>query len=233
MKRKITKEIKEQIVKLHHEGLNNVQIADIVDFHNSTIGNHLKELGLYNTESLFLAGEYWKWIYGYTNSYQVSNLGRIKSFKQYKDGKILKGCKDKEGYLHVRLLKDGEYQLYKIHRLVASAFISKKRSKTQVNHIDLDKTNNKVNNLEWCSGRENMNHCQFNIIIDKRNTTGYRNISYIEHGVLNKWKFQIMINGDKYYSTHFTKQEAVEARNQYIIDNKLQHLRKIIEWTGE
>ncbi|QVU02042.1 HNH endonuclease family protein [Enterococcus phage vB_EfaS_785CS] len=101
--------------------------------------------------------EIWKDIEGYEGDYQVSNLGRVKSFK-YKSERILKPCVDKDGYRDVRLCKHNKPKHFKIHRLVAEAFIPNPENKPQVNHIDEDKVNNMVSNLEWVTPKENNNH---------------------------------------------------------------------------
>lgn len=103
--------------------------------------------------------EVWKDIDGYPN-YQASNLGRVKSLNYKKTGveKILKGYKNRNGYLRVNLSKKGKSKLYYIHRLVAQAFISNPNNWSQINHIDEDKTNNKVDNLEFCTAEYNINY---------------------------------------------------------------------------
>ena len=103
--------------------------------------------------------EIWKDIEGYPN-YQISTMGRVKSLgnnKTRKD-KILKSYKNNKGYLVVHLYKEGKVKGYSIHRLVTSAFIPNPNNLPQVNHKDEDKTNNRVDNLEWCDNDYNRNY---------------------------------------------------------------------------
>ena len=99
--------------------------------------------------------ELWKDINGYEGLYQVSNLGRV---KRVTTGRILKGRQHPHGYLLVTLSKHNIKSTKTIHRLVAENFIPKTENKSDVNHIDEDKTNNKVSNLEWVTSKENINH---------------------------------------------------------------------------
>ena len=114
--------------------------------------------------------EIWKWIDGYENMYQVSNIGHVRSVDRYVYcevspnklqhlfGKALKIRTDKKGYATVGLSKDGKQKVGKIHRLVAQAFIPNPLNLPQVNHIDGNKTNNNVLNLEWCDNSYNQKH---------------------------------------------------------------------------
>ena len=112
--------------------------------------------------------EIWKDIKGLEGSYQVSNLGRVKSLARvikrsdntiqtFKE-RILKVLPDNNGYSRVSLPIKGKQTKVRIHRLVAIAFIENKENKKEVNHIDGIKNNNNVTNLEWCTGSENRKH---------------------------------------------------------------------------
>lgn len=105
--------------------------------------------------------EIWKDISGCEGKYQVSNFGRIKSLKDkygnYRE-KILKGSKDKDGYLIVSLYKEGKMNNFKVHRLVAQTFIDNPNKYPCVNHKDENPANNNVENLEWCTHKYNTNY---------------------------------------------------------------------------
>lgn len=104
--------------------------------------------------------EIWKDIVGFEGIYQVSNLGRVKSLGNDKNRKekILKGSKDRVGYLFIRLNKEGKVKTFKVHRLVAQAFIPNTDNSLQVNHINEIKDDNRVENLEWCDCKYNINY---------------------------------------------------------------------------
>lgn len=93
-------------------------------------------------------------IVGYEGLYTVDIFGNV--FKS--DGKELTQYKNKYGYINVSLRKEGKYRQHKVHRLVAQAFIPNPSSKEQVNHIDGNKNNNVVWNLEWNTSKENVQH---------------------------------------------------------------------------
>lgn len=106
--------------------------------------------------------EVWKDVVGYEGLYKVSNLGNVLSIPRQgthsKKEYLLKKTKTKKGYLNVTLVKKCKYFRTGIHRLVAQAFISNPENKLQVNHIDGNKENNCINNLEWVTNEENMQH---------------------------------------------------------------------------
>lgn len=112
--------------------------------------------------------EIWKNIEGYENYYQVSNYGKVKSLKRIiirgdnkpypQKEQLLKPGKTKKGYLQVALTKEFKTKPCRVHRLVAQAFIPNQNNLPQVNHIDGNKENNNVSNLEWVSNYDNMQH---------------------------------------------------------------------------
>ena len=120
--------------------------------------------------------EVWKDIEGYEGLYQVSNLGRVKSFDtkdklgRIRKGRVLKPFRKKSGYLYVDLCRNGKRKSHSLHRLVAQAFIPNPENKPEVNHIDEDKTNNIVDNLGWSTRTDNNNHGTRNERVSKINS---------------------------------------------------------------
>ena len=113
--------------------------------------------------------EIWKDIEGYEGLYQVSNLGRVKSLKFGKE-RIFKGTKNEGGYLQVTLYKEEKIKKYCIHRLVAQSFIPNPNNLPEINHIDEIKANNRVENLEWCDRKYNINYGSHNERMIKTNS---------------------------------------------------------------
>lgn len=101
--------------------------------------------------------EIWKDIKGYEGLYQISNFGKVKSLQRQKE-RILTPTDNGHGYLIVGLKKGTKRNNYYVHRLVASSFIENPDNKKYVNHLDYDKANNKADNLEWCSQKENVHY---------------------------------------------------------------------------
>lgn len=112
--------------------------------------------------------EEWRSIEGYEGLYEVSNTGQVRSLDRYvktcyeayklHKGKILSPAKDKNGYLKVHLCYNGKHNIIRVHRLVAQAFLPNPDNLPEVNHKDEDKTNNNVDNLEWCDRKYNNNY---------------------------------------------------------------------------
>ena len=103
--------------------------------------------------------EVWRDIPGFEGCYQISNLGRLKSFKVYPNGYILSVTNSDGGYLRFVLSAKGrKSKSVKIHRLVAETFIPNPQKLPEVNHIDGNKQNNVIDNLEWCTHQHNIIH---------------------------------------------------------------------------
>lgn len=103
--------------------------------------------------------EIWKDIKGFEGLYKISNKGRIYSLIT---NKIRKSYITKKGYLRTSLCLNGKNKKFLVHQLVAQAFIPNPENKPQVNHIDCNKQNNCVNNLQWVTNRENFIHAEKN-----------------------------------------------------------------------
>jgi hypothetical protein len=145
--------------------------------------------------------EEYKIIEGFEN-YSVSNYGNVKNNKT---GRILKPIENEKGYYQLSLCKNGYFKTFKVHRLVALAFIPNPENKPQIDHIDNDRINNNVNNLRWCTNSENGQ----NKGIAKNNTSGIKGVTF-ENGY---WCAKITHNGKKYHLGYFENiEDAAKAR---------------------
>lgn len=112
--------------------------------------------------------EIWKPVVGYEGLYEVSNTGQVRSLDRYikysngqihlHKGKVLSPVIKDNGYLQVGLYYNGKYKMFLVHRVVAQAFIPNPDNLPEVNHLDEDKTNNNVTNLEWCDRSYNLKY---------------------------------------------------------------------------
>lgn len=121
--------------------------------------------------------EIWRDVQGYEGLYQVSNLGRVKSLDRVdsanrcRKGRIM-NLQNNKGYMMIRLSKNNIRGCSSVHRLVALAFINNPQCKPEINHIDGNKGNNNVENLEWVTSSENQIHA---FKIGLQNKTDYKN----------------------------------------------------------
>lgn len=112
-----------------------------------------------------LQQEIWKDIPNYEGLYKISNLGDIMSIRRKR---LIKSDKRKDGYIQVHLTKNKKMKNFLLHRLVAITFIENPNNYEFINHIDGNKENNSLNNLEWCDRSYNILHAYNNELIKKR-----------------------------------------------------------------
>ena len=168
--------------------------------------------------------EEWRNVRGYEGLYQISNKGRIKSLDRYVKNsrkgnrlikeKVLNPTDNGHGYKIIGLNYKGKRKNHYIHRLVAEAFIPNPYNKKCVNHIDYDRGNNNVDNLEWCTTKENMQHSVERMSHPKkfsRTNTGERYI----YKRKNSNVYRIVIHY-KEYSSCKTLEEAIKKRDLLI-----------------
>ena len=141
----------------------------------------------------------WKLIEGFDGIYSVSNYGEVRNNKT---GKLMKPRKNETGYLRINLTKNGKPKCMRVHRLVAQAFIPNPENKIQVNHIDFNRENNCVSNLEWVTNQENTQYSVCNRKLPgqrkkRNNKTGERNITHYNG------YYVVRIYGKKYVSKSF------------------------------
>ena len=160
----------------------------------------------YITPVDFIEGEIWKEVVGYDGRYWVSNFGRVKNLDHMHTGleSLMALQRNKNGYITVHLRP----KLMKVHILVWVAFKGDyDRKTTQLNHIDLDKDNNRLDNLENIFVRENQSHSQQKI--HNKTMMG----CYL-HKSKGKWTAQISIHGKQTYLGDYATQE--EAHTRYL-----------------
>jgi len=169
--------------------------------------------------------ETWKDIPEHEGLYQVSSLGRVKSLERYAimprgrerliKERYLSACDDGGGYLQLNLSKNGKSKISKVHKLVSRSFLGEPNGLV-VNHIDGDRRNNIIENIEYVSVRENTTHGKNT----KKTYTGAR-----FHKRHNRWYSHISIKGVKKYLGCFkTEKEAAvaykDALTTYGVGNK-------------
>lgn len=138
-----------------------------------------------------MSNEIWKDIVGYEGLYQVSNLGRIKSLRFNKE-KILKPTISSKGYLRVDLIKNQKRKTKYIHRIVLENFIPNVNNFPEINHKDENKTNNSVENLEWCTSQYN---CHYGTRIKRFSDNKKKKIYQfdLDENFIREWKSAVDI----------------------------------------
>lgn len=154
--------------------------------------------------------EEWKDIIGYEGLYSISNLGRVKSIK---NNIILSNAINSRGYETVVLFNNGNRLTHSVHRLVSKAFLSNPNNYPCVNHKDNNRTNNFVENLEWCS--YSYNNSYNNVA---KNRIKWKRVSIIIYDIMNKTSI-------KYNSI---TDAAKELKIPYHIIERYEHKHKVI-----
>lgn len=135
--------------------------------------------------------EVWKDVPEYEGLYKVSNMGRVYGIKR---NNILSPAPNEKGYMYVVLCKNNKMKSFRVHRLVAKTFLGDFKG-MEINHIDGNKKNNELSNLEYCTHKENMSHA-------------------ILHGLENKCKAVFMLDDDGNILKKFNSvQEAEKETN--------------------
>lgn len=168
--------------------------------------------------------EIWKDIPNYEGLYQASNFGKIRSYPRKgtrikNDFYILQGGVNKKGYKQIILRKNNIPKTISLHRLIAKTFIPNLDNKSQINHIDGNKLNNKVENLEWIDNLENMRH---SIKIGLRDEA-IKKLKYINCKKINQ--YDINNNFIKQWNSIIEIQRELKIPNQNI-SKVCQHKRK-------
>lgn len=167
--------------------------------------------------------EIWKDVKGYEGRYQVSDLGRVKGiprmawsgrvFYKLKE-KILKPGKNSEGYLVVVLCDGKTTKTNKVHRLVAKAFIDNPNNNPVVNHKDSNKTNNCLENLEWCTHSENSMYVPAR---KNKKSSKYKGVLFLNDCKHRPWGVRIK---SKLIGYFYTEEDAAKAYNNEIIKHQ-------------
>ena len=162
--------------------------------------------------------EIWKDIKGFDFTYLISNYGKIQKIENEKST-ILKIYDNGIGYKMVSMKQNSKYKMQYIHRLVAECFLDNPNNLREVNHIDFDKANNNLSNIEWCDRQKNMDHYYNNNTIKrigiKRNILNFKHKKslLIDELKNNKWRLRLRDNGKRIHiGTYNSYQDALNKK---------------------
>lgn len=194
------------------------------------------EIKYYKTRKVFIMviEEIWKPIKKYEQCYEISNLGRIRSLtrtvifkngnrRTYKTKILTPKCNMKDGYLRIILHDiDGNTKTFTMHRLVAEAFIDNPNNYPIINHIDGNKSNNCVSNLEWCTYLYNLEHARKNGLATI-NTSGLQKINES-----NKKKVAAIKNNKILHISLCSRDMALWLIENELISSSLETVSRVI-----
>ena len=158
--------------------------------------------------------EEWKVIKGYEN-YAVSNYGNVKNIKT--NYQLKTRVNKKTGYVQVEIRKDGKSRTFNCHRLVAIAFIDNPNNLEEVNHKDENKTNNHVDNLEWCDRKYNVNYGTHNERVSKTKKENPHIYTDEESKRISE-----RVSGEKHWNYGNTWDEETKTKNMKSQPNRKQ-----------
>lgn len=156
------------------------------------------------------------------NDYFIDNFSNVYSRPRHRsNGGIMKQSINKDGYLCVKLVIDGKHKTKRINRLIAESFIDNPFNKTEVNHIDGNKLNNSISNLEWATPSENVSH-SYRIGLKKVKSSSGEKYIYLCKNTM-KWRVVISLPvGKKYRAGRFHNiQDAIIFRDKLIKEHGL------------
>lgn len=156
--------------------------------------------------------EQWKKVKGYENDYEISNLAKIKSIKGKKH-KIMKPRMHWTGYAVIGLRKmisgKSKIKFFRVHRLVAIAFIPNPQNLPEVDHIDGNRSNNDIGNLRWCTHSQNNQ----NRATQSNNKSGHTGVSWCKRSL--RWVVRIKTDEKyKWIGSYNKKEDAIHARQE-------------------
>jgi len=132
-----------------------------------------------------------------------------------KSGRIMKSKINNHGYKHIKLCKNGIRKNFMVHRLLGLAFIPNPENKKCIDHINRDKSDNRLENLRWATNLENsQNQGMF-----KNNTSGIKNISYDKSR--DRWIFGKRINKKQFIKYFKKKEDAIQFKNKFYLENNI------------
>tara|TARA_R110000803_G_scaffold149977_1_gene215415 strand:+ start:169 stop:759 length:591 start_codon:yes stop_codon:yes gene_type:complete len=182
--------------------------------------------------------EIWKDITNYEKTYQVSNLGKIRSKDRWVPckgnslrlvkGKVRKIFQNKNGYIIATLCQNNKLKTFIVHQLVCQAFLPNFIKGTEINHKDGIKSNNIISNLEKSNPSHNQLHAYATGLSKSKGVSKYYNVSYDKtvKGTLKKWIAEIRVHGKQFGRARFENEIDAAKHVDYLLDSINDLIRK-------